>query len=180
MKSCSGGRADHSKPYKQNRHPKTTGISRFCTCTFVRVILQFFLQAIYVFVFFLSKMLSVFLKRDLTWFKVLCVWPCLILPHYRVGLQGKQSQQRRPDFPGPSQFLELIQWDPKLFPGQPRDTVPPAPCFATVAKAGYKVKPQCGRSNKNSHSLEGSNDNKSPHYNNKTCQKILQISLKIH
>ncbi|MEQ2245915.1 hypothetical protein ILYODFUR_032944 [Ilyodon furcidens] len=41
-------------------------------------------------------------------------------------LRGQQTQQRRPDVPLPRHLLQLLQVEPKAFPGQPRDIVPPA------------------------------------------------------
>lgn len=37
-----------------------------------------------------------------------------------VGSLGQQSLQRYPDFLGLSHLLQLIQWDPESFLGQPR------------------------------------------------------------
>ncbi|KAJ0029735.1 hypothetical protein NQD34_004732 [Periophthalmus magnuspinnatus] len=36
-----------------------------------------------------------------------------------------QSKQGLPDFPHPRHVLQLLRWDPKVFPVQPRDIVPP-------------------------------------------------------
>ncbi|MEQ2292938.1 hypothetical protein AMECASPLE_027949 [Ameca splendens] len=44
----------------------------------------------------------------------------------RIVSQGHQSQQRRPDVPLPRHLLQLLWGEPKAFPGQPRDIVPPA------------------------------------------------------
>uniref|UniRef100_A0A3B4BJM0 C5orf34-like domain-containing protein n=1 Tax=Periophthalmus magnuspinnatus TaxID=409849 RepID=A0A3B4BJM0_9GOBI len=41
------------------------------------------------------------------------------------GRRRQQSKQGLPDFPHPRHILKLLQWDPKGFPGQPRDMVPP-------------------------------------------------------
>ncbi|MED6264858.1 hypothetical protein CHARACLAT_019451, partial [Characodon lateralis] len=41
--------------------------------------------------------------------------------------QGQQSKQRPPDFPLPRHILQLLWGKPEVFPGQPRDIVPP-PC----------------------------------------------------
>ncbi|XP_072554986.1 iron-sulfur cluster transfer protein NUBPL isoform X6 [Paramormyrops kingsleyae] len=43
-----------------------------------------------------------------------------------VGLRGQQSQQGNTDFPLPGHFLQLLWGNPEVFPGQPRDRVPPA------------------------------------------------------
>ncbi|MEQ2255512.1 hypothetical protein ILYODFUR_014673, partial [Ilyodon furcidens] len=37
-----------------------------------------------------------------------------------------QTQQRHPDVPLPRHLLQLLRGEPKAFPGQPRDIVPPA------------------------------------------------------
>ncbi|XP_047226064.1 nectin-1 isoform X5 [Girardinichthys multiradiatus] len=39
---------------------------------------------------------------------------------------GQQTQQRCPDVPLPRNLLQLLRGEPKAFPGQPRDIVPPA------------------------------------------------------
>ncbi|MEQ2283987.1 hypothetical protein AMECASPLE_017101 [Ameca splendens] len=39
---------------------------------------------------------------------------------------GQQTQQRHPDIPLPRHLLQLLWGEPKVFPGQPRDRVPPA------------------------------------------------------
>jgi len=38
-----------------------------------------------------------------------------------IGSRGQQLEQRNPDVPVPSHFLQLFRGDPKAFPGQPRD-----------------------------------------------------------
>ena len=43
-----------------------------------------------------------------------------------VGSRGQQPKQGSPDFPLPSHFIQLFRWDPEVFPGQPKDIVPPA------------------------------------------------------
>ncbi|MEQ2159982.1 hypothetical protein GOODEAATRI_028862 [Goodea atripinnis] len=43
-----------------------------------------------------------------------------------TGSRGQQTQQRRPDVPLPRHLLQLLRGEPKVFPGQPRDIVPPA------------------------------------------------------
>ncbi|MEQ2311850.1 hypothetical protein AMECASPLE_024741 [Ameca splendens] len=43
-----------------------------------------------------------------------------------TGSRGKQTQQRRPNVPLPRNLLQLLRGEPKAFPGQPRDIVPPA------------------------------------------------------
>lgn len=35
-----------------------------------------------------------------------------------VGSRREQSTQESPDFPLPSDFIQLLQGDPKVFPGQ--------------------------------------------------------------
>ena len=45
--------------------------------------------------------------------------------HPGVGSRGQQLEQRSPDVPVPSHFLQLIRGDPVAFPGQPRDIVSP-------------------------------------------------------
>ncbi|MED6253304.1 hypothetical protein ATANTOWER_026221 [Ataeniobius toweri] len=42
-----------------------------------------------------------------------------------IGSLGQQTQQRCPDVPLPRHLLQLLQGEPKAFPGQPRDIVPP-------------------------------------------------------
>ncbi|MEQ2198914.1 hypothetical protein XENOCAPTIV_020799, partial [Xenoophorus captivus] len=42
-----------------------------------------------------------------------------------TGSRGQQTQQRRPDIPLPRHLLQLLRGEPKAFPGQPRDIVPP-------------------------------------------------------
>ncbi|MEQ2228679.1 hypothetical protein ILYODFUR_011333 [Ilyodon furcidens] len=44
----------------------------------------------------------------------------------RDGSQGQQPKQRDPDIPLPSRLGQLVRGNPKAFPGQPRDIVPPA------------------------------------------------------
>ncbi|MEQ2163772.1 hypothetical protein GOODEAATRI_033838 [Goodea atripinnis] len=39
---------------------------------------------------------------------------------------GSRGQQRRSDVPLPRHLLQLLQGEPKAFPSQPRDIVPPA------------------------------------------------------
>ncbi|MEQ2254086.1 hypothetical protein ILYODFUR_000121 [Ilyodon furcidens] len=46
------------------------------------------------------------------------------LPLSVVGSQGQQPKQRDPDFPLPSHLDQLIQGNPKAFPGQLRNIVP--------------------------------------------------------
>ncbi|MED6259804.1 hypothetical protein ATANTOWER_032107 [Ataeniobius toweri] len=41
-------------------------------------------------------------------------------------IQREKTQQRRPDVPLPTHLLQLLRGEPKAFPGQPRDIVPPA------------------------------------------------------
>lgn len=41
-----------------------------------------------------------------------------------VGSWGQQPQEA-PRLPWPSHLLQLLQWDPEAFPGQPRDIIPP-------------------------------------------------------
>ncbi|MED6268505.1 hypothetical protein CHARACLAT_023103 [Characodon lateralis] len=53
----------------------------------------------------------------------------LVLVVFRLsgtGLRGQQTQQRRPDVPLPRHLIQLLRVEPKAFPGQPRDIVPPA------------------------------------------------------
>ncbi|MED6241711.1 hypothetical protein ATANTOWER_024873 [Ataeniobius toweri] len=43
-----------------------------------------------------------------------------------TGSRGQQTQERHPDVPLPRHLLQLLREEPKAFPGQPRDIVPPA------------------------------------------------------
>ncbi|MEQ2252927.1 hypothetical protein ILYODFUR_026849, partial [Ilyodon furcidens] len=43
-----------------------------------------------------------------------------------VGSRAQQPKQRDPDFPLPSHLGQLVRGNPKAFPGQPRNIVPPA------------------------------------------------------
>uniref|UniRef100_A0A3B4B7V7 STIL N-terminal domain-containing protein n=1 Tax=Periophthalmus magnuspinnatus TaxID=409849 RepID=A0A3B4B7V7_9GOBI len=43
-----------------------------------------------------------------------------------AGSRGQQSKQGLPNFPHSRHVLQLLRWDPKAFPGQLRDIVPPA------------------------------------------------------
>ena len=44
----------------------------------------------------------------------------------RLSGSGSQPQQGNPDCPLPSHFHQLFWGDPKAFPGQPGDVIPPA------------------------------------------------------
>ncbi|MEQ2256958.1 hypothetical protein ILYODFUR_029405 [Ilyodon furcidens] len=44
---------------------------------------------------------------------------------HRTGSWGQQTQKRHPDNPLPRHLLQLLRGEPKAFPGQPRDIVPP-------------------------------------------------------
>ncbi|MED6272054.1 hypothetical protein CHARACLAT_026418 [Characodon lateralis] len=41
-------------------------------------------------------------------------------------MTGQQTQHRQPDDPLPRHLLQLLRGEPKAFPGQLRDIVPPA------------------------------------------------------
>ncbi|MED6259321.1 hypothetical protein ATANTOWER_020862 [Ataeniobius toweri] len=73
--------------------------------------------------------------RDIVWsyISIPNVFQVLVLDSYSsssalsgTGLRGQQNQQRRPDVPLPRHLLQLLKGEPKAFPGQPRDIIPPA------------------------------------------------------
>ncbi|MED6282320.1 hypothetical protein CHARACLAT_030852 [Characodon lateralis] len=43
-----------------------------------------------------------------------------------TGSRGQHTQQRRTEVPLPRHLLQLLRTEPKVFPGQLRDIVPPA------------------------------------------------------
>lgn len=49
----------------------------------------------------------------------------LIKREGKYGCRGQQSYQKHLDCAGPSYFLSIICWDPKVFPGETTDMVPP-------------------------------------------------------
>ncbi|MED6273802.1 hypothetical protein CHARACLAT_010143 [Characodon lateralis] len=51
---------------------------------------------------------------------------CVEGAQHETGMRWQQTQQRHPDVPLPRHLLQLLRVEPKAFPGQPRDTVPPA------------------------------------------------------
>ncbi|MEQ2171454.1 hypothetical protein GOODEAATRI_010861 [Goodea atripinnis] len=55
----------------------------------------------------------------------------------RDQVTGQQTQQRHPDVPLPRHLLQLFWGEPKAFPGQPRDIVPPA-CPGTPPEEGVQ------------------------------------------
>lgn len=62
-----------------------------------------------------------------------------------VGPGGQQSPKRPLDFTGPSHFIVLLQWDHKVFRGEPRDLGPPGcPWFFSESPSGgawWKITP---------------------------------------
>ncbi|MED6242193.1 hypothetical protein ATANTOWER_001460 [Ataeniobius toweri] len=52
--------------------------------------------------------------------------PSIVFHLSEVGSWGQQPKQRDPDFPPPSHLGKLVQGNPKVLPGQPRNIVPPA------------------------------------------------------
>ncbi|MEQ2221460.1 hypothetical protein ILYODFUR_016165 [Ilyodon furcidens] len=70
-----------------------------------------------------------FCHRKYSWLgaaEVICVFPTGWSHELRVRSQGQQPKQRDPDFPLSSHLGQLIWLNPKAFPGQPRNIVPPA------------------------------------------------------
>ncbi|MED6233434.1 hypothetical protein ATANTOWER_011738 [Ataeniobius toweri] len=54
------------------------------------------------------------------------IHPSIVFRLSGVGTRGQQPKQRDPDFAPPSHLGQLVQGNPKAFPGQPRNIIPPA------------------------------------------------------
>ncbi|MEQ2225605.1 hypothetical protein ILYODFUR_019254 [Ilyodon furcidens] len=54
------------------------------------------------------------------------IHPSIVFRLSDVGSRGQQPKQRDPDFSLPSHLGQLVRGNPKAFPGQLRNIVPPA------------------------------------------------------